>query len=502
MVVVRAGVDWDVIGNIQEWWDDWMKSREKGKKLDEDINIELIKHGEGLFETWVGLAFQDPPEDFLGRVIWTIGLWGQMTLSIATFPAALAAFLLEESVQTYGMGAYMLFTGKQWELLDTYLVGQKAFIDASKVGAKTLAGLSPVTGGAVLLYLDAAMDSWGAFKARAEIELVKALEAEENRKLLEAEATLYGTLNIRSSPSGAEIWINGEYMDLLTPETFKRLDVGPYVITLNKYNKTREVTDSYTFEVDVEPGRKKEIMIHIPEAVTSEEEWEEEASTGDLSIKSTPSSAEIWLFGEDSKLLTPESFKDLRVGKWDIRLRAFSRTLAVWDEYEFSVVVEKNRKTEVKVNIPGKAFDEIKERLDIVEVDSPKLDDFVKAIVTGDYAVDGDTFQTTAGERIRILGIDTPELGRPWADMAKEETQSLIEDKKITLRIQTFLPIDKYGRTLAICESYKGNIAILLLSAGLARAFIADDATYDPARYLEAERIAKERRIGIWSEMP
>lgn len=380
MVEVITNIsDYDKVGRTESWWDEWMHWREDNKKKDAEITEDLLVHGTGLYDTWINLAFQDPPDDFIGRIIWAIGLWGQMTLSIATFPAALAAFLLEESVQTYGMGAYMLATGKQWELLDTYLEGQKVFIEASEVGARTLAGLSPVTGGAVILYLQAAMDSWGAFKARSEMELAKALSAEENRQKLADEALKYGTLAIRSSPSSAEIYIDEEYMDLLTPETFKRLDVGDHVITLQRYSKSREVTDSYTFEIEVVAGRKKEIFIHIPEAVTSEEEWEEEAITGYLSIKSTPSSAEIWLNGVDTKTLTPETFKDLSVGKYDIRLRAFSRALAVWDEYEFSVVVEKNRKTEVKINIPGKAFDEIKEQLDVVVEDMPKLPDFIKA---------------------------------------------------------------------------------------------------------------------------
>jgi len=464
--------------------------------------VDLMHHGAGLLETWGNLAYEKPPDDPLGQLFWFFGTLGQIALGIIFFPATLSQFLMEEAMQASGMGAYILFTSKQWQILDDYLPRYKTMIDSGYLAAKDLSIFSPITGGAVVIYSEAARMSYQAMKDTTEIKLVEELAREENRQKLADEALLYGTLSIRSDPSSAEILIDGVHTELLTPETFKRLDIGIHVITLSKYSKQREVLDSYTFEIEIVAGRKKEIFIHIPEDVTSEEEAEEEAETGDLLIRSTPSSAEIYFDGGDTKLLTPESFKGLHPETITIKLRAFSRTLAVWDEYEFDVEIERFRKIELKVNIPGKAFDLIKERLDREETDEPKLDDFVKAQVTGDYALDGDTFQTTAGERIRILGIDTPELGRPWADMAKENLAMLIEDKKITLRIQSHLPIDTYGRTLAICSSYKGNIAILQLSAGLARAFIADDARYDPARYLEAERIAKERRIGIWEELP
>ena len=414
MVVVQPHELENPLDQIRDWWNGWMKSREEGKQLDIEINEAIIEHGVGMIDVWSRLAYEEPPEDFWGRLLWTAGIMGQLFISRFTFPAAIGLFLLEEAVQTYGMGAYMLATGDQWELADNYLDGQKLFIENATIAAKSLAVVSPVTGGSVLIYMDAAMDSWGAFKARAEIELQKALSKEENRTRIEDEATKYGTTNLRSSPSGAEIWINGENTELLTPETFKKMEKGDYIIELRKYSKQREVWDIYAFTLTVTPGRRKEIMIHIPETITGDED--------------DPDASE--------------------------------------------------------------------------ETDTPKLPSFIKAEVTGDRAIDGDTIQTTTGERIRILGIDTPETGRPYADLATEYTQSLIEDKKLTLQIQTHLPVDAYGRTLAIVTSYKGNIAILLLSAGLARAFIADDARYDPTRYLEAEQTAKTRRIGIWSELP
>ena len=76
----------------------------KRKKSIDDAK-ELLSIGGDMFETWTSLAYQKPPNDILGRILWSAGVLGQLIISVFTFPAALGAFLLEESVQSYGMGA-------------------------------------------------------------------------------------------------------------------------------------------------------------------------------------------------------------------------------------------------------------------------------------------------------------------------------------------------------------------------------------------------------------
>jgi endonuclease YncB( thermonuclease family) len=71
-------------------------------------------------------------------------------------------------------------------------------------------------------------------------------------------------------------------------------------------------------------------------------------------------------------------------------------------------------------------------------------------------------------------------------------------DHKVDVKIQTHLPIDTYGRTLAVVTYRDENVAVSSIAAGLAKALIFDDATYDPTRYREAEVLAKTRKVGIW----
>jgi endonuclease YncB( thermonuclease family) len=381
-----------------------------------NINVgqALQEHGGGLFDTWTGLAYQEPPKDLFGRIFWSLGVLGQLVISFFTFPAALGAFLLEEAVQTAGMGAYMLASTKDYESLANYMPAYKNMIDGAETGAKTLATINPITGGAVIIYMQAARMSMGAFATMTATQLQKKAETDEKLRNQILEDAKYGSINIKSLPTGTKIFLDGVDTETETPETFKKLEAGSHSIKLIKEKPATGERWEYTFTATIAAGKKKELTIHVPQT--------QPKTTEKGSVEETP--------------------------------------------------------------------------------ETPKLPDFIKAEVTGSYAIDGDTFVTTTGEKVRLLGIDAPELGRPYADLAKTMLESKTADKKVELSIQTHLPIDAYGRTLAMCAYRDENLSVALVAAGLARAFIADDARYDPKRILAAEQLAKERRIGIWSEIP
>ena len=492
-------------GELIDWqkaWDDYIAWRDGNAQADQEITKQIIQHGGGLFDTWTQLAYQPPPTDIWGRLLWSIGVMGQLIISLFTFPAALGAFLLEEAVQTYGMGAYMLSTGKQWGLLDTYLKGQEAFIDGATIGAKSLAAVSPITGGAVILYMQGATASLDAFKARAQMEIYKQAETDEALRQQLLDNTKYGTITLASTPSQAEIWLDGVNTERLTSETFNKLERGVHTFEVRKYSVSREEWDILVFDIDVTPGYKKEIMARIPPGITSPDEDNPTPGYAQIRLSSNPSEAEIWINGENTALLTPETFKEVSPGSHILRLRAYSKRRDAWDEHEFMLTVEANKKYEYRVNIPAGTSTEEPPSGGTEEDENPQLPEFMKATVTCDYAIDGDTFVTTTGERIRVLGIDAPEMGQLYALEAKEKLHDLTAGKKVYLKIQVSVPLDAYGRTLAIPTVSQGNVAYLLLIDGLARVFIADDATYDPTYYYTAEDLAKERKVGIWTELP
>lgn len=103
--------------------------------------------------------------------------------------------------------------------------------------------------------------------------------------------------------------------------------------------------------------------------------------------------------------------------------------------------------------------------------------------------VDGDTV-VQAGERIRLLGIDSPERGRPWAAAATARLRDLASSGLCCDAVAR----DRYGRRVAVCRAGGGDVGQILVREGLARA-----APRFSRRYLPDERSARLDRLGLWS---
>ena len=112
--------------------------------------------------------------------------------------------------------------------------------------------------------------------------------------------------------------------------------------------------------------------------------------------------------------------------------------------------------------------------------------------------IDGDTLEIR-GERIRLFGIDAPELGQPWWDgdgqeqdaglSSKEALSDLVEGKRLAVNV---LREDQYQRTIAIVKVDGRDVARSLVSRGFAF------ASPGSSRYRRTEKSARRRRRGFW----
>ena len=123
------------------------------------------------------------------------------------------------------------------------------------------------------------------------------------------------------------------------------------------------------------------------------------------------------------------------------------------------------------------------------------------------YVYDGDTLQLRDGRKVRLIGINTPELERknktaePFAIAAKSALKDIFKNHKtIALRYGEEKK-DHYGRILAHGFLTDGqNIQALLLSLGLARVITIPPNTQFSACYLEQEHKARCNKIGLWKQ--
>lgn len=111
---------------------------------------------------------------------------------------------------------------------------------------------------------------------------------------------------------------------------------------------------------------------------------------------------------------------------------------------------------------------------------------------------DGDTFrvqQENGQIKIRVYGIDCPELDTEEGRRAKEFTFALVADKIVDIEKIT---IDKYGRTVAIIMVDGSNLSEELIRAGHARVFRRYCDRPVCRDWLRLEEQAKTAGRGLW----
>lgn len=121
--------------------------------------------------------------------------------------------------------------------------------------------------------------------------------------------------------------------------------------------------------------------------------------------------------------------------------------------------------------------------------------------------VDGDTIDLSTDERVRYIGVDTPETKHPtkavqcFGKEASEENKKLVLDKEVHLE-KDVSDKDKYGRLLRYV--YLSDESKLFINDYLARQGFAHAATFPPdvkfaKQFLEAEKEARENGHGLWA---
>jgi micrococcal nuclease len=119
------------------------------------------------------------------------------------------------------------------------------------------------------------------------------------------------------------------------------------------------------------------------------------------------------------------------------------------------------------------------------------------------YVIDGDTLILDNHERVRLIGINAPEIaskyhrGERYGKEAKKYLRKRVEGQEVTLKPGAE-PFDKYERRLAYVYLPDGTfINEELVKLGYAETFRKFPFTYKE-RFLALEAEAKEKRLGMW----
>ncbi len=132
----------------------------------------------------------------------------------------------------------------------------------------------------------------------------------------------------------------------------------------------------------------------------------------------------------------------------------------------------------------------------------------VAETVTVSQVIDGDTLRLRDGRLVRLIGINTPEIGRegrpsePLAKAARKALQTLLgKTTTVGLRFDREKQ-DRYGRLLAHVYLSDGtNIEVALLTAGLAAQIVVPPNVMQLECYQAAENNARKAGKGVWQNV-
>ncbi|KKT40354.1 hypothetical protein A3K29_03080 [Candidatus Collierbacteria bacterium RIFOXYB2_FULL_46_14] len=131
----------------------------------------------------------------------------------------------------------------------------------------------------------------------------------------------------------------------------------------------------------------------------------------------------------------------------------------------------------------------------------------VKPIVSTEKVVriiDGDTFEINGGIKVRLIGVDTPEMKNKnktvdcFAREASQKLGSLISGHEVRLE-KDISETDKYGRLLRYVYLGDEMINDTLVKEGYAKIATFPPDVKNAGLFLSSEKFARESKLGLWS---
>lgn len=117
--------------------------------------------------------------------------------------------------------------------------------------------------------------------------------------------------------------------------------------------------------------------------------------------------------------------------------------------------------------------------------------------------IDGDTIVLEGNEKIRLIGVDTPETVHPnkpvehFGKEASEFTKRMVEGKQVRLEYD-WQRKDKYSRTLAYIYLENGTFLNLeIIKQGYGFAYTKYSFKF-LEEFRQAEKEARQNKIGLW----
>lgn len=113
--------------------------------------------------------------------------------------------------------------------------------------------------------------------------------------------------------------------------------------------------------------------------------------------------------------------------------------------------------------------------------------------------IDGDTFELIGGQKVRLIGIDAPEVIDCFALKSTNRLKELVMDKALKLE-KDVSETDRYGRLLRYVYLESQLVNEVLVKEGYAVSYVYPPDVKFQEKIKTAENQAKNQNLGLWGE--
>jgi micrococcal nuclease len=115
--------------------------------------------------------------------------------------------------------------------------------------------------------------------------------------------------------------------------------------------------------------------------------------------------------------------------------------------------------------------------------------------------VDGDTFYCRDGQKVRLIGVDSPERGqRPFGGEARQGLLQLLPPGSAVLLQRDVTLTDRYGRVLAYVWAGPTLVNEAMVRNGWAVLYTVPPNVKYAKRLERAQKVARARGTGLWAQ--
>lgn len=238
------------VARFTAWFAATVSAEEPVPTAARETKIKFVRAIEAFYRYFTGYRTGEETDPATLGAHAGLSAWITQIYGAATF----GAFILEEAIQSTGLGAWIAYGAEEYDVSESTLDIQTDLLEDYYSYLDALRPLMPLTYPAFLRF--------GAATGASNTAIRLAIEKKRAGK----PPPTTGTLSVRSSPTNAEITLDGAPTGLLTPETFSKLAAGSHTIVLALPAGPRRPAMRADATVQISAGKKAELLVQLEEA--------------------------------------------------------------------------------------------------------------------------------------------------------------------------------------------------------------------------------------------